>query len=113
MSNEIISEDLAWFLIGVCDDYDWNWNNDYSGRGMFGKRCFAITTGESESVGRLFASIIFAFNDETHCYTDEIGRMFEDMRQDSMGLGRVYYFPGWTIPESVMEELEDEGYFEN
>ncbi len=111
MSNEIISEDLARFLIGVCDDYGLNWDNDYSGRGMFGNRCFSIRT--DESVGRLFAGIIFAFNEETLCYTDEIGRMFEDMRQDSMGLGRVYYFPGWTIPESVMEELEDEGYFED
>ena len=106
MSNEIISEDLARFLIGVCDDYGLNWDNDYSGRGMFGNRCFSITM--DDSVGRLFAAVIFAMNEDSLCYTDEIGRMFEDMRSDSMGIGNVYYFPGWTLPESIIEEFCDE-----
>lgn len=72
----------------------------YSGRGMHGNECLAITT--DRSIGDLD---IFQLG-------VEVGLMYADaqycgkMKQDSMGLGTVYYWP--SVPYFDEDAEEDE-----
>lgn len=59
---------------------------DYSGRGMYGRTCIAIT---SDTSGRAQMALAFAAGQ----LADEAGIDFDDLptRTDSMGLGVVIY----------------------
>lgn len=85
----------------VCDELGIEYR-PYSGRGMFGKKCFAITvdgSGLSE-----VADIAY-----------ECGRRdgdpyrFSYIKSDSLGLGTVIYWPGIEWEESEEESEEEEG----
>ena len=91
--------------------------NDYSGRYMYGDQCFAITTRSGGLAGELFSAILCCVQCRNACisgesemltaYVDlltELSDMFSNMRQDQMGLGSVYYFPGYQLVEEEYEE---------
>lgn len=67
----------------------------YSGRGMYGKECVAITTDSHVSAW----TIALAIADMNGGNMDLFG--LGDPREDSMGLGRVYYWPQLEWPEGV------------
>ena len=78
----------------------------YSGRFMYGKTCLAFVTDDS------LLSIGFALGKSKFVYDiDEYD--LERMRQDSMGLSIVYYFPGVPYTENKnnfdYDEEEDAG----
>jgi hypothetical protein len=73
----------------------------YSGRGMYGKTCAAITFGDLQESFRFFASLgeQTAMNAED---TDDIAsaqlfNLVGDAQADGMGRDIVAYFPGWTF----------------
>lgn len=95
--------------------------NDYSGRYMYGDQCFAITTRSGGMAGELFSAILCCVQCRNACisgesemlmaYVDlltELSDMFSNMRQDQMGLGSVYYFPGYQLVEEYENEDNEE-----
>lgn len=81
----------------------------YSGRGMYGKTCFAVST--HDIVGRFISCIMQVYgcicsdsNDDSVAMDarDEVERAMSHLQSDSMGLGRVYYWPGvpYTDPDN-------------
>lgn len=68
----------------------------YSGRGMYGARCFSISGEFSE----VWSAVMAAQAD----LTDEgSGDLIPPPRQDSMGLGIVWYWPELSVDEDPEE----------
>ena len=64
---------------------------DYSGRGMYGKRCLAFTIEAGNELGAV-AEIVY------HSDTEEIVDIFKDARTDTMGRDDIIiYFPRMEI----------------
>lgn len=94
----------------------------YSGRGMYGKECLAVTTGLT--VSHLFADIVDAIigedalksadfsidgeDPEREEVLHDVTKAFRRVSQDNMGTGYVYYFQGIDFVEGDDEEEEDE-----
>lgn len=78
----------------------------YSGRGMFGKQCVAVTVS---SIGRLFADVLLSV-ESTGANAEELSEVFEGMRYDNMGHDYVFYFPrvGWSGDEDLDEESNED-----
>ena len=80
----------------------------YSGRGMYGERCIGVVLGGYTSAWTLALAIA----DRNNGNMDLFG--LDAPREDSMGLGRIYYWPHLTWPEGVKDfggedDSEDEG----
>lgn len=74
----------------IIDDAGYD-TRDYSGRGMYGKRCLAFIIPNGEEFGAV-AEIVYHSDDE------EIVTMFKDARTDSMGRDDiVIYFPSMEV----------------
>ena len=101
MSNTISKQNLKAFF-EIASANGWNVRNDYSGRCMYGDRCFAID-GDG-SLGS-FAGQLFIAVAEGDLDPYELSDMFETTRQDNMGLGMVYYFPGWKADDDEFKAL--------
>ncbi len=86
----------------------------YSGRGMYGKSCLGFETSRSQSPIQATAEIIFSLSETCQYSGDEIELsefvdFFSDVRQDSMGLGTIIYFPEISWEADWNEsEIEDE-----
>lgn len=97
-----------------CSELDFR--DDYSGRFMFGATCFGIVTDKVATVSRDFQC---ALHDVIRDYaSDESGPdaiadeaaellntdIFNNYRQDNMGLSYIVYFPGVTVEPADEEE---------
>lgn len=88
----------------VYDQGDIEFNvRSYSGRGMYGKECVAITTDGHTSAW----TIALALADLNAGNIDLYG--LGEPREDSMGLGRVYYWPQmeWPAGQDNIGEYAD------
>lgn len=65
--------------------------NTYSGRGMYGEKCFGITTNGIPGVLMVFAALSHIFDE------DAVGRLASAAQQDSMGRDIIVYFPGFEL----------------
>ncbi len=77
----------------------------YSGRGMYGKQCLGIEL--DEGMGSLFADILESIEPDD---LFEMSKAFRQMQQDSLGMGKIIYFP--SIPfefDDEEDEEDDEG----
>jgi hypothetical protein len=72
---------------------------DYSGRFMYGDKCFGIV-GDTGCYTK-FMMMLYA-NPDTQDISWEI---VDDVRTDSMGYDTIFYFPGVTVVDD--EEDED------
>ena len=65
----------------------------YSGRGMYGRTCLAVTFDDGP--GELFSALltVLAETGTTQEACAELADAFRGMRTDSMGRGMVAYFP--------------------
>lgn len=70
--------------------------DDYSGRGMFGDRCIAVC-GNLGDLIRFIRTVVVNMVTEDDDPVDLLDDLAESARQDSMGTGTVYYFPGVTV----------------
>lgn len=76
----------------------------YSGRGMYGNTCAAVTfDDDSESflffarLGSFAASSDDATMDPSHPASKAMYELVHAARTDSMGRDIIVYFPGWTF----------------
>lgn len=65
----------------------------YSGRGMFGKQCLAVT--DVSNLGTFIADVYAAATDCKYC--DDVFNALRQMKTDSLGMGMVVYFPNVTF----------------
>lgn len=88
-----------------------SFRNEYSGRGMLGQQCVAVT-GSSQDCRELMAEVIkqaHAQVDDDQLVFDEVVDALMDYRQDSMGLDVVIYWPHIQpveIPQASEEPQE-------
>ena len=68
---------------------------DYSGRGMFGDRCFGIVGGPREFAA-FIAEVTMAESDG-RATEGLAGRLAENVVTDGMGLSTIYYFPAYLL----------------
>lgn len=63
---------------------------DYSGRGMFGAKCVGIVVDGSDDLLAFVEAVAEVADDTTHPFA-------RGVREDSMGLSRIYYWPGVEV----------------
>lgn len=82
--------DLNEVFADAADTCDGDFRNDYSGRGMNGKRCGAL-------VGESVPGVLSALFDTCRGYGEEgldlYGDLLADAMSDSMGVDVIVYFP--------------------
>jgi hypothetical protein len=76
----------------------------YSGRGMYGKYCVGVRTGD---IGHLFADILSVTKDNSSVHLDEVSDAFRCMRTDSLGLDVIIYFPTVEYSDQYSNEDDD------
>lgn len=76
----------------------------YSGRGMYGSHCVAVTLDRDTNAFTIGAQLVTEMGEEGG---DEVADL--DVRQDSMGLGTVLYFPrvAWPAERSEAEDHDE------
>ena len=115
-----ISKELAAIIREAAENEDCQIYEQYSGRGMYGSKCFGITVPQYSEVGVL--QLFFNILGELHNRNKEelINELLEldwKMSSDNMGLDMIYYFTNIQWPEEEEteegddedEEGEDEG----
>ena len=89
-------------------DFDYDLTDDYSGRGMYGDTCFGVTVESAGAAAAIGAALLLACHDNSQRQhmddamddaTALVAPLVRGMRLDSMGLGTIFYFPGWTLDD--------------
>ena len=83
-------------LVRVIEDHA-EIRHDYSGRGMFGEKCFGFVVENPEAA---IAEIQADIND--------IYEPLQHTRRDSMGFDMILYFPGYQTVETGKEAEEND-----
>lgn len=83
--------------------------SDYSGRGMYGAKCFGFVTDSPLKIGYAIAAVFGVDSllvdsgddeDELAAERTETGeRLMRSVSMDSMGSETIVYFPGWTVED--------------
>ena len=81
-------------IIEVMEDYcqerEFDFRDDYSGRGMFGRKCVGIVIDSGTNILEMIMELTEMLIDNDIEYVSEkIGAI----RQDNMGMGTIIYFP--------------------
>jgi hypothetical protein len=70
---------------------------DYSGRAMYGEKCFGLV-GHPSDLLRFFVALLEAEIEDDG--NPEVASLLADrVRTDSLGLSTIYYFPGVTLSD--------------
>lgn len=94
MDNNEIKKLVLELIEEFCDDYDLDFMNDYSGRGMYGKRCIGFVTYDTMgSIVNLCDAL--RDNEEITSAADALG----DICTDNLGRGYIVYFPHLSLDE--------------
>jgi hypothetical protein len=83
----------------------------YSGRGMYGEKCLAITISREASIAGVTAQIMYSFDYEfKNDRLNDLVSIFERSKTDDMGRDTVMYFPNieWIWDDSNETEDEDD-----
>lgn len=75
-------------IMDLCEEYNLELYEDYSGRGMYGTECIGVEGDTYDIQGA----------------TGALRKILGNNRQDSMGLGSIIYWPSVS-----MESLKEEG----
>jgi hypothetical protein len=87
----------------IIENAGYEYQDDYSGRGMYGKTCVGISTDDdlSEVIGNLFRSFSDIYFDTDGSNVDqevyqttfnEFCEIIKNTSSDSLGLGSIYYW---------------------
>lgn len=83
---------------------------DYSGRGMYGRRCvgFVIDTSDTLALGAAIATFVAKHvEDDLHMdHAFEIETLIRRATTDNMGFQIIIYFPGVTLAVEDVETAE-------
>lgn len=73
-----------------CEENDYRFRDDYSGRGMFGRTCvgFVVDSG-CDVLSTMIELTEMLIDNDIEYVSDKLGTI----RQDSMGTGTIIYFP--------------------
>jgi len=105
MNKSELQEALEMFAEDCVDDIS---VHSYSGRGMNGEKCLAITvSGHYMGLGSLIAFLIEYGANTCDDVTDMVDSV-KEMCSDNMGRGMVYYFPGTSFVDENDDEYSDE-----
>lgn len=91
---DTINEADASELDSLAETYEMTLRNDYSGRGMYGEKCFGIdywSTSSWEVAKYLMEAL----------GVDRTYQIMEVHHMDSMGMDYIHYFPGVTVADGV------------
>lgn len=83
-------------LAGLYDDSD-TIRTDYSGRGMYGDRCFGIVVADQREAARVLVNLATLDGDLAVELADR-------WTTDSMGMTTIVYFPGVAIDADLIPE---------
>lgn len=77
---------------------------DYSGKWMFGKRCFGFTVDSNAmtAFGRFLIQLMLLADSRDEA-EDIAGALADRVATDDMGKGTIVYFPGLQIAEDDSE----------
>lgn len=99
---EIVSE----LLVSVIEDHA-EICHDYSGRGMFGEKCFGFVVENPEAaIAEIQADINGIYEPEE--LQQEFTELLQHSRRDSMGFDMILYFPGYQTVETGKEAEEND-----
>lgn len=79
---------IAEVIKNFCEDYDYTFYSDYSGRCMYGRRCVGIVCDNAMDTLVQLCDAIRDSSEYESAY-DELG----SPRVDSLGLETILYFP--------------------
>lgn len=88
-----------------------NLYREYSGRYMYGKRCFGIVCEREAEVIGFFLALHGIVQDEAPDYGVDPDLAFdlkEVMSRDSMGFSSIVYFPGFLVGDDPDNQEDDE-----
>lgn len=99
-------------FVTLCEDYGITPHSSYSGRGMFGKQCIGIEQNRPEDIVKFLYLVVpqidprWYENEYQHTNPD-YSPEWEDIREDSMGRGQIFYWPGIRAvdPENASSTL--------
>ncbi|MBQ3348786.1 MAG: hypothetical protein IJG38_00150 [Thermoguttaceae bacterium] len=98
-----IQKEILEAIFEIATDNGWNLTNTYSGRFMYGAQCFSID-GDGD-LGQIAAQLFIEIRENEDIDAYALAEMFGSVRRDNLGLGTVYYFPGWLADEDEFNEL--------
>lgn len=90
-----------------CEENDYDYRTNYSGRGMYGKGCIGITGNNGFKIAMELALYLVREGEE-----DLADSMASHITWDSMGRDVIVYFPFITVSEQKDGEDEDENEFD-
>lgn len=93
-------------FVEICESCDFQ-PTKYSGRGMYGKECLGLDVGRLELHEALLDIISNYLEgaetvEESQDFVSFVREL--DIRQDSLGLGKIIYFPELSWEEQEEEE---------
>lgn len=78
----------------------------YSGRGMFGEKCLAVTEDSNHNFfSKIFEGLAELENEELKEAVEGLASLMNGMRIDDMGRGYVFYFP--SVPPAESNEIDE------
>ena len=89
------NEGLGKIIVDAARDNGFELYFNYSGRGMFGKKCFGIT-GNLSDIGSFFIDACMSCSEE-EIY--DLSDCFTSVQWDSLGIDKIFYFPRLLITE--------------
>lgn len=93
-------------LVRVIEDHA-EIRHDYSGRGMFGEKCFGFVVENPEAaIAEIQADINGIYEPEE--LRQEFSELLQHSRRDSMGFDTILYFPGYQTTETDKEPEEND-----
>ena len=92
-----MNKEIAEMIVGYSDDL--SLHEDYSGRGMYGKTTTAITCDSMndlmEAIGECFYDMVLGAMSDGNDYDEtnavELTKVLQNLRQDSLGMGYIFY----------------------
>lgn len=109
--NSTLSLDLAEQIRDAVENAGASIYEDYSGRGMYSRKCFGITIDRHSGKGimEIMMELTMEIFDCDHdMLKDEMRDLNWKMVQDSMGTGTIYYFPRIQWPEEESNEKDED-----
>lgn len=78
----------------LLEDLDLDVTTDYSGRGMYGKKCVGFTVDDDREVHRAIIDLLVGCDDDER---EDLGKILRGGRVDSMGRSTIFYFPRVSV----------------
>jgi hypothetical protein len=90
--KKLSKQELEDLIRAVCYELDLNWDDSYSGRGMYGKSCLAVYCENGKDVHNFF--IVLGRQIEERWEGTDVNLDGDSFRSDQLGIhGCVLYLP--------------------